>query len=98
MYHQVSARSNYGTSRQNLSTVEKGASMSDRRPQPFQLINTKHGPLVVNQNDHVLLENGTKGYGVSFQLMTKGEYDAEELKITLEILQRRLNGYGPGMV
>jgi FkbM family methyltransferase len=65
---------------------------------PFGLLNTKHGPLIVNRNDYRLFDNGSKGYGVGFQLMNKGEYDPEELAVSLKLINARLQQYGPGVV
>ncbi len=68
--------------------------MSD---QPFVLINTKHGAMIVNKNDYHLIASD-KAYGVGFQLMNKGEYDTQEITETTQMIASRLANYGPGVV
>lgn len=70
--------------------------MGDIRPQANVLVNTAHGPMIVNRNDYKMVDDNT-GYGVGFQLFNTGEYDAQEISLAKYILHRRLRDY-PGNV
>jgi len=67
------------------------------RPSPFVLIRTKYGSMIINKNDYHMT-SPTRGYGIGFQLINKGEYDEAEMAVSLDLLKSRLTNYGPGVV
>lgn len=67
------------------------------RPSPFVLIRTKYGSMIINKNDYHMT-SPTRGYGIGFQLINKGEYDEDEMKVSIDLIQSRLTNYGPGVV
>lgn len=67
------------------------------RPQAFVLVATDHGPMIVNRNDfHRLPDGGT--YGVGWQLLTFSSYDPSEVAEVLEILRKRREKCGDGVM
>lgn len=68
--------------------------MTHRRPLPFVLAATDHGPMIVNRLDYHQLPSGAT-YGVGHQLLTNGAYDPGEIAEVLSILRdsRTRSGY-----
>jgi FkbM family methyltransferase len=65
------------------------------KPVAFVLISSQHGTLIVNKNDYCVTSNNMV-FGVGFQLLTKSSYDRQEIMFLLEIIRkkRELNGNG----
>jgi len=67
------------------------------RPQPFGLFASTHGPLIVNRLDYHQLPGGN-AYGVGHQILTRGEYDREEVDGVLSDLSSLCADRGSGVV
>lgn len=66
-------------------------------PIPFVLAASNHGPMIVNRLDFHQLPNGAT-YGVGHQILTRGAYDPGEIDEVLEILAKRHQNLGSGVV
>jgi len=67
------------------------------RPQPFGLFASTHGPLIVNRLDYHQLPDGN-AYGVGHQILTRGEYDRDEVDGMLRDLSGLRSDRGDGVV
>jgi FkbM family methyltransferase len=67
-----------------------------KRPIAFVLASTHHGSLIVNRHDYRLVDDS--GYGVGYQLLNTSTFDAEEIRIVMQLLETRKANYGPGVV
>ena len=67
------------------------------RPQSFVLVNTIHGPLIVNRLDYHVNRLG-ETYGVGSQLFQYGEYEVEEVKNIKNFLTSLHDARGGGVV
>lgn len=65
----------------------------EKKIHPFQLMDTKHGKIIVNQNDEL-----SPFWGVGSQIMRRGYYDMPEIQLTKEILIQCREVYGDGVV
>jgi FkbM family methyltransferase len=63
----------------------------------FVTLATDHGTLIVNRFDQHIV-NETTAYGLGFQLLESGRYDAGEVDLTLKLLDLRREHYGGGAV
>jgi FkbM family methyltransferase len=68
-----------------------------KRPLPFVLAATDHGPMIVSRLDFAQASSG-EIYGVGAQLLSSGAYDPAELMMGIEILGERREVYGDGVV
>ena len=69
-----------------------------QRPVAFILASTNHGSMLVNRHDYKLYANGTKGYGVGFQLLNTSSCEQGEIDIALMLLDARRKNYGDNVV
>jgi len=60
---------------------------------PFELMETKHGKLIINKFDEL-----SPLWGVGSQIMRRGYYDMPEINLTKEILIQSRKKYGDGVV
>lgn len=60
---------------------------------PFELMETKHGKIIVNKFDEV-----SPFCGVGSQLMRRGYYDMAEMELTKEVLMQSKTFFGVGVV
>jgi FkbM family methyltransferase len=67
------------------------------RPIAFVLASTNHGNMIVNRNDFAINPDGGM-YGVGFQLLTASQFDLNEIKLALLILDLRRRHFGDGVV
>lgn len=67
------------------------------RTAPFVLAATNHGTMIVNHNDHYALGDNP-GYGMGFQLLNASCFDYEEVKLALDLLAKRRESHGPGLI
>ncbi|MGS0895041.1 FkbM family methyltransferase [Burkholderia stagnalis] len=63
----------------------------------FILAATDHGPLIVNRNDYAVVD-GKPCYGVGFNLLETGSFDASELDFLLSLLRIQRQRSGDGVV
>jgi FkbM family methyltransferase len=63
----------------------------------FIVAATDHGTLIFNRFDQQLVES-VGGFGVGFQLLETASYDANEVEVTLQLLDLRRQYYGDGVV
>ena len=68
------------------------------RTQAFVLASTDHGSMIVNRFDYKSVEGGSHFFGVGAQLMHKGCFDPEEVKLALTMLDARRQRFGDGVV
>ncbi len=68
----------------------------------FVLASTHIGTMIVNRHDRVVTEDAAtgniSGYGVGFQLLERGAFDADELRYTLSLLELKRRYRGDGVV
>jgi FkbM family methyltransferase len=69
---------------------------SPHRPTAFVLSSTNHGSMLVNRHDYRLVGGG--GYGVGYQLLETSAFDADEVSFVLQLLERRRQNFGDGVV
>jgi FkbM family methyltransferase len=69
---------------------------TNHRPVAFVLVSTNHGTMLVNRHDYRLVDNS--GYGVGFQLLQTSSFDQPEIDIVLQLLQKRKEQFGDGVV
>jgi FkbM family methyltransferase len=67
------------------------------RPVAFVLASCNHGTLIVNRNDHHMLD-ANRGYGVGYQILTKSSFDENEVSFALGLLDCRRRHFGDGVV
>lgn len=67
------------------------------RPIAFVLASTNHGNMIVNRNDFAIKQDGGV-FGVGFQLLTASQFDLNEIKLALLILDLRRRHFGDGVV
>ena len=67
-----------------------------KRPIAFILSSTSHGVMIVNRFDRMIVNE--KIHGVGHQLLTKSFYDPKEVICVLQILHKRRQYYGDGVV
>ena len=56
------------------------------KPVAFILANTDHGTMIINRNDAHHTSQGS--YGVGHQLLSKSNYDIQEVRFTIHLLDR----------
>ncbi len=66
------------------------------RKVPFVLASTDHGAMIVNRLDYNTNALGT--YGVGFQLLNNGSYEAPEIATIKSLLRERREKVGDGLV
>ncbi len=71
--------------------------MASKRPIPFVLAATNHGSMILNRNDHHMID-ATRGYGVGFQLLSNSCFDPEEISFATALLSLRRKHFGDGVV
>ena len=61
---------------------------SIRKPNPFVLVSTNHGMMIVNKNDYREFEQNGKNVriGVGHQLLETGSYEQAEVDFTIGLL------------
>ena len=62
------------------------------RKSSFVLTASDHGTMIVNRNDYQEVNDG--GYGIGYQLLNKSNFDLDEVKIALKLLDTRKSLYG----
>lgn len=67
------------------------------RPIAFVLAATNHGSMIVNRNDHCMLDE-SRGYGVGFQLLNTSSFDMDEVSFVKALLLFRRRYFGDGVV
>ncbi|MBN3760180.1 FkbM family methyltransferase [Burkholderia sp. Ac-20365] len=67
------------------------------RPIAFVLASTNHGNMIVNRNDYAINPNGN-AFGVGYQLLSTSQFDANEIRLALLILDLRRRHFGDGVV
>ncbi|MFH5925952.1 FkbM family methyltransferase [Roseomonas xinghualingensis] len=67
------------------------------RPIAFVLAATNHGSMIVNRNDHHMVDQA-RGYGVGFQLLNRSSFDMEEVDFVKALLLFRRHHFGAGVV
>jgi len=67
------------------------------RPIAFVLAACDHGSMIVNRNDYCMVD-ANRGYGVGFQILNNSHFDATEVGLALEMLKRRRQHFGDGVV
>lgn len=75
------------TLKANFNTKQK------EKDNPFQLMDTKHGFLIVNKCDEL-----SPFWGVGSQIMRRGYYDMPEIELTKNILKQCKNYFGDVVV
>src|SRR3974390_1071608 len=63
----------------------------------FVLASTDHGTLIVNRMDFHNVAGGG-GYGVGYQILETGSFDAPEVDLVLQLLDLRRKYFGDGVV
>jgi FkbM family methyltransferase len=63
----------------------------------FVLASTDHGTMIVNRLDYRVLD-ANRGIGVGLNLLERGHFDPEEVKLALNLLMTRRRLYGDGVV
>lgn len=71
--------------------------MSDGYDVSFVLAATEHGSLIVNRHDYRMTGPG-QGYGVGYQLLNRGTFDAAEVADAVKLLALRRQHHGDGVV
>jgi FkbM family methyltransferase len=67
------------------------------RPLPFVLASSNHGTMIVNRNDHHMVDEA-RGYGVGYQILLNSEFDPGEVDMVLQLLALRRDVFGDGVV
>jgi FkbM family methyltransferase len=68
-----------------------------QRPIPFILISSNHGTMIINRNDHRMIDENN-GYGVGYQLLNTSSFDQQEIDFALALIDRRRLNFGPGVI
>ena len=63
----------------------------------FVLASSEHGTMIVNRFDYRMI-NETQGFGVGFQILKTAQFDPEEIKMALQLLNLRRTHHGDGIV
>jgi len=63
----------------------------------FVLASSEHGTMIVNRFDYRMI-NETEGFGVGFQILNYAEFDPEEVKMAVQLLNLRRSHHGDGIV
>lgn len=71
--------------------------MPSLRPQPFVLVASNHGTLIVNRNDFHMID-AQRGYGVGYQILNTGSFDPAEVGFVMALLSARRAGFGNGVM
>ena len=73
---------------------------SIRKPNPFVLVSTNHGMMIVNKNDYREFEQNGKNVriGVGHQLLETGSYEQAEVDFTIGLLTVRRRHHGDGLL
>ena len=67
------------------------------RPLPFVLAASDHGPMIVNRLDFHCLPSGAT-YGVGHQILSRGSYDPDEIRLVQGLLSGCFQANGKGVV
>jgi FkbM family methyltransferase len=67
-----------------------------RRRIAFILASTNHGTMILNRFDYRMTEPG-KGYGAGFMLLNTSEFDMEEARVVIALLDARRRHFGDGV-
>lgn len=67
------------------------------RPLPFVLVSSGHGTMIVNRNDHHMID-AQRGYGVGHQIFETSYFDPAEVQVATQLLSLRRELFGPGVV
>jgi len=59
----------------------------EARPQPFVVVSTAHGTMIVNRNDHHTSDSWA--YGVGHQILTSGSYDMQEIDLAKFLVSQK---------
>ncbi len=70
--------------------------MASKRPIPFVLAATNHGSMILNRNDHHMID-ANRGYGVGYQLLNNSCFDPEEISFAIALLSLRRKYFGDGV-
>jgi len=67
-----------------------------KKPNPFVLVSTNHGMMIVNKNDYRDYEHNGKNVrnGVGHQLLETSSYEQEEVDLAIALLAVRRRHYG----
>lgn len=63
----------------------------------FILASSNHGTMIVNRFDYRMVGPG-RGYGVGYQVLETGNFDAVEVEMALQLLDLRRKYHGDGVV
>jgi FkbM family methyltransferase len=63
----------------------------------FVLASSDHGTMIVNRFDYRMI-NETEGFGVGFQILNTAQFDPEEIKMAVQLLQIRRKHHGDGVI
>ena len=63
----------------------------------FVLASSDHGTMIVNRFDYRMI-NETEGFGVGFQILNTAQFDPEEVKMAVQLLQIRRKHHGDGVI
>jgi FkbM family methyltransferase len=63
----------------------------------FVLASSKHGTMIVNRLDYRMV-NAEQGFGVGFQILETAAFDADEVKMAIDVLNLRRRHHGDGVV
>ena len=63
----------------------------------FVLASSNHGTMIVNRLDYRMLDQAN-GFGVGYQILERGSFDPDEVRIVLNLLQLRRKHYGDGVI
>ena len=71
-----------------------------KKPNPFVLVSTNHGMMIVNKNDYRDYEHNGKNVrnGVGHQLLETSSYEQEEVDLAIALLAVRRRHYGDGLL
>jgi FkbM family methyltransferase len=67
------------------------------RKMAFVLASSDHGTMIVNRFDYRMI-NETEGFGVGFQILNTAQFDPEEVKMAVQLLQIRRKHHGDGVI
>jgi FkbM family methyltransferase len=63
----------------------------------FVLAASRHGTMIVNRLDYRMI-NANEGFGVGLQILEKGAFDPEEVKLAVGLLAARRRHHGDGVM
>jgi FkbM family methyltransferase len=63
----------------------------------FVLVSSDHGTMIVNRLDYRMVDP-QRGFGVGFQILEKGHFDPDEVKLAVNLLHVRRRIHGDGVV